>query len=34
MRGLHQAVEGTQRLLTQDAIVALDVVLHYAASLK
>ena len=34
MRALHQAVEGTQRLLTQEPIMALNKVLHYGASLK
>lgn len=34
MRALHQAVEGRQRLLTQESIVALDIVLHYSATLK
>lgn len=34
MRALHQAVEGSQRLLTQEPIVVLDIVMHYAASLS
>ena len=34
MTALHQAVEGMQRLLTQEPIMALNTVLHYGASLK
>ena len=34
MQALHEAVEGRQRLLTQEPTVALDIVLHYAATLK
>ena len=32
MRALHQAVEGRQRLLTQEPIVVLDIIMHYAAT--
>ena len=34
MRALHQAVKGKQRLLTQEPIVVLDIVMHYAATIK
>lgn len=34
MGALHQAVEGRQKLLTQEPILALDIVLHYAATVK
>ena len=31
-RALHQAVEGKQKLLTQEPINVLDIVMHYAAT--
>ena len=34
MRALHQAVEGRQRLLTQEPLLVLDIVMNYAASLQ
>ena len=34
MGALHQAVEGEQRLITQEPINVLDIVLHYAAAIQ
>ena len=34
VRALYQAVKGSQRLLTQEPIMVLNIVLHYAATLK